>query len=45
MKYIADYPSDAGSLTRLDGSSGQGGTDISQKDTSVTEPEVNALPP
>jgi len=30
MKYIVDYPADAGSLTRLDGSSGQGGTDISR---------------
>ena len=29
MKYIADYPADAGSLTRLDGPSGQGSTDIS----------------
>ena len=29
MNYIADYPADAGSLTRLDGPSGQGGTDIS----------------
>jgi len=32
IKYIADYPADAGSLTRLHGSSGQGGyTHISQK--------------
>lgn len=33
MKYITDYPVDAGSLTRLCGSSGQGGTDISAKKT------------
>ena len=31
MKYIADYPTDAGSLTRLHGSSGQGVQQISRK--------------
>ena len=45
MKYIADYPADTGSLTRLHVLSGQGGlllTDISQKShKSVTEPAVN----
>ena len=49
MKYIIDYPSEAGSLTRLHGSSGQGGTDPSQEEkkntSSVTEPQLNEFPP